>query len=609
VCPGTGTIKGNPIRENTKFYPNTSLYVFGEKLRYTEFYYQNTKRIHQISAVENSGYLQKVLKKTKKGAKIDKLAESITNDGINSGEANEFIHELIDNQILVPEFEPSVTGMGFLENILAFLKNTEQTGKYYPALIDVYHKIKEIDQQKPGIDTNKYIKIAESLKDISTSYELKYLFQADMIKPADKLTLSKEIVEQVKEGIEVLNLLTVLPNKNNLTRFRDAFSKKYGDKEIPLLQALDTESGIGFGENHNPSNGDYAPLIEEIILPKAKFKSSSIEWNHVHSFLFQKYLEAIKENRYQVELDEKEIIKLADNERTNLAPVTISTMVQIINLDGSEKVIMESAGGAGAGNLLGRFCHTDDEINSHVSEIVKKEQAFYADKIIAEIVHLPESRTGNILHRPTLRSYEIPYLANSSVKKENQILPEDIMVSLRRDRIILRSERLNKEIIPRLTTAHNFSNNALPIYHFLCSMQTQGLKSHVGFNWGPLSNQYPFLPRVCYKNLVFSLAKWNIQMPDFEKFIKIKDETKLLDEIDKWRNALNMPNWVTLEDGDNELPIKLSNLLSVKTLLFTVKQRKSFVLKEFLAGEENMVVKNPEGSYTNEIILSFYRET
>jgi lantibiotic biosynthesis protein len=104
------------------------------------------------------------------------------------------------------------------------------------------------------------------------------------------------------------------------------------------------------------------------------------------------------------------------------------------------------------------------------------------------------------------------------------------------------------------------------------------------------------------------LATWNVQQKDFQHIAKIKEDAQLLTEVDVWRKKLNMPEWVALEDGDNDLVIKLSNLLSVKTLISMVKKRQSFVLKEFFEKDENMVVRNEEGAFTNEIIFSFYKE-
>ena len=601
--------KSDDIKDIINYYPNNSLYEFGDKLRYVEYYYQNTRRVHHIAAVDNSPYLQNVLERAKNGAKIDELAEILVDEEISLEEAKEFINELIDSQLLLPEFEPSVTGDGFIESILDFFKDKKLENNPYSLLLSINEQLKQIDRKQPGVDTKEYYQIAEKLNEIETKYELNFLFQTDMVKPAKGLSISNALINQVKEGIGFLNALSVKSSETNLSKFREAFYKKYEDAETPLLQALDTESGIGYLQNYGSGSGDYSPLVDDLNLPQSNSGSSRFEWNPIYSLLFKKYIAAIKENQYQIEFSEKELIELnkLNNQEQDL-PVTISSMIELVKLHGEDKIIMSSAGGSSAANLLGRFCHTDENINKHVTEIVKKEEVFYKDKIIAEIVHLPESRTGNILHRPVLRTFEIPYLAKSSVSKEFQLLPEDLLISVTQNRILLKSKSLNKEVIPRLSTAHNFSFNALPVYQFLCDMQTQDLKGGVGFNWGPLSGHYQFRPRVCYKNLIFSLASWNIEKQDFEKIIKIKDDTQLIKEVSDWRINLNIPDWVTLEEGDNELVIKLSNLLSVKTLISIVKKRPSFVLKEFLADEENMVVKNKEGVFTNEVILSFYRE-
>lgn len=63
-------------------------------------------------------------------------------------------------------------------------------------------------------------------------------------------------------------------------------------------------------------------------------------------------------------------------------------------------IYLRSTGGSSATNLLGRFAHTDQQIYNLVSSIAEREQELNPTVIIAEIVHLPENRTGNILQRP-----------------------------------------------------------------------------------------------------------------------------------------------------------------------------------------------------------------
>ena len=109
-------------------------------------------------------------------------------------------------------------------------------------------------------------------------------------------------------------------------------------------------------------------------------------------------------------------------------------MVEIIEAPDEDErdsiIYLSSAGGSSAANLLGRFCHSDDSLFKYVKNITENEQNNNKDIVFAEIVHLPESRTGNILLRPQLRAFEIPYLAKVSVPKENQIPLDDLYISV-----------------------------------------------------------------------------------------------------------------------------------------------------------------------------------
>ena len=69
-----------------------------------------------------------------------------------------------------------------------------------------------------------------------------------------------------------------------------------------------------------------------------------------------------------------------------------------------------------------------------------------------------------------------------------------------------------------------------------------------------------------------------------------------------------LPDFVELVDGDNRLLISLTNKTSIEMLLHTVKNRKLFVLEEFLF-TDNEIVKNKNGdSFCNQFVISFYND-
>ncbi len=610
LCALAINLSKNPkIRDAIKFYPNTSIYKTGDALRYVEYKYFKAQRTHHIVSIDNSEYIQLIINTAKKGAQVDDLAKLLIDDEISFDDAKEFIIELIENQVLVSELEPAVTGDNFLLQIIETIENIDGIQDIVAILKDVYNKLNEIDNQSPGIDVQKYYQITETVEPLGTEYKINYMFQTDMNKTVRKAIVGQDIIEDLKKGMTFLNKLTLSQPETNITKFRSAFYERYEDKAVPLLQALDTEIGIGYLQN--TGSGDVSPLVDDVVVQQNTTGLQTINWSWIYSFLLNKYIKSVEENKYEITITDKEISKYVNDVNWDDLPLTMSSMVHLYKAGDETKIYMSSAGGAGAANLLGRFCHTDKNIQEYVKRITKKEEEIVNDKIFAEIIHLPESRTGNILLRPVLRDYEIPFLAKSAVGEEFQVSLEDLMIFVRNyNEIVLYSKKLKKEIIPRLSTAHNFSFNALPVYQFFCDLQTQNLRGGLGFNWGPLANEFSFLPRVNYKNIIFSFASWNIKKEDFDEIIKIKDENALLIKIKEWRNELNMPQWVALEDGDNELYLNLNNLLSIKTLISLVKDRSSFKLTEVLTKQDDFFIKDTESKeyYTNQFIFSFYKD-
>ncbi len=598
-------VKDEKIKKQLRFYPNTSIYKAGDQLRYVEYHYENSRRMHHIVGVQHSDYLQKVLETAHTGATLATLSECLVDDEITLDVASGFIEELVNSQLLVSELEPSVSGPEFTDQIIPVLKTLEGTATLVEKLEDAQANIKKLDTNI-GNPSSDYIDISTSLETLDTGFELKYLFQTDMSLHPKTNTLNKQLIFKVRRAMRLLNKISQAPSETLLSQFRNAFYERYEDREVPLSQALDVELGVGFLQNKD--SGDVSALVDDIMLPgrSSKIATKEQKWNSIHMILHKELLRCLRENEQVLTLKDEDFNTFDENWED--LPDTISTMVEVITVDGQEQIVMSSAGGSSAANLLGRFCHSDPEIHEYVKEIVAVEERSNPNKILAEIVHLPESRVGNILMRPALRGYEIPYLAKSVLSTEAQLPLDDLMVSAKRDRVILRSKKHNKEVIPHLSNAHNYSSGALPIYQFLANMQSQNKRSGIGFHWGPFEEDFPFLPRVVYKDVILASKTWNILKSDIEELEKYqKNMGNFQEKLELFIKEKQLPQFVLLKDSDNELLVNLKNLTSVQMLLSTVKKRTRFTLKEFLHGDQS-VVSDGNASYTNQVILSFYNE-
>jgi len=596
------------IRNKLTYYVNNSLYIIADKIRFIEFYYVNNKRKHQISESSYNKYLQLVINKALQGATISELSSILILNDISNKEANIYINELINNQVLVSELNPTITGNELMDSLISKLKKLNISNlNILQKLEEIRIDIENLDKQKTGNSINFYSKITKKVETINTKFDEKYLFQTDLKTTFQQNTINEKIFEEIYQSLNILNKLTFKPSDNNLQKFKEAFYKRYEEQEIPLAMALDIETGIGYLQNNDVVNGDITPLLDNIFIPRKQIKTQSrkINWNEIQSFLLKKYIKAVKEKQNFIEIYDNELTDF-QNDWSDL-PDTFSVKTEILKKNNHLKIHISSVGGSSAVNLLGRFAHSNKEIHKFINDIVEKENQLNTNSILAEIVHLPESRVGNILSRPVFRTYEIPYLANSSVDIKYQININDIMISIRQNKILLRSKKHNKKIIPYLGNAHNFSNNALPIYQFLADMQIQNKRGGLYFFWGNLENEFDYFPRVVYKNTILSLETWFVKHNEIKEIIKQKNDTELKKQFDKFKIKRKLSQYVALSDKDNKLFINTEKILHIKMLLSLVKNRSYFKLQEFLFSGDTFVKDVNNKSYANEIIFSFHK--
>lgn len=598
------------IRPHLKFYPNTSLYDVQDKVRYVEYVYKNNRRIHSICAVDSSIFLNKIIEESKKGVLLIDLANTIVDDEITFQDSFSFVLEMINEQLLVSELEPSVTGEESLIQILNVLEkihNNNPLPKFQQVIEILRRAQKEIEyvDLKIGNEIEAYQNIAHILSQLNIPFELNKLFQADLyINATTSSKLSESVQIQLKKALRVLNCLTK-PNRNtNLHEFKRKFYERYENREVSLLEVLDNEIGIGYAKNNN-NTGDVNPLIDDLVFPYGNANEGEIKWDDVQTFLFRKLLKANQENHYSISLSETDVKDFSEN--WNDLPNSFSLKFSHLGRrNGEDFLSLQGVGGGSATKLLGRFALDNKKIAGLVKEIVKAEKELSEDLVLAEIVHLPENRVGNILMRPAFRDYEILFLSNSTLPKNQQIKLDDLYISLKNNRLILRSKRLKKEVVPYLGNTHNYMFNSLPCYHFLCDLQSQNLREGIFFNWGNMKSHFTFLPRVEVENVVISSATWQLNKINYQSLIEEKNDPLI--EIRKMQEIWKWPDLIFLVDGDNELLINLKDELSINMFIAELKKRPFVILKEFLFDKTTSIVKNEQGvSYANEFIATLIK--
>src|SRR5207253_1657412 len=99
-----------------------------------------------------------------------------------------------------------------------------------------------------------------------------------------------------------------------LARFREAFTSRYEGREVPLTEALDEDTGIGFEPSTAPG-AEASPLLQELDFSKAPPEPEFIADNQ-YRHLFVKLEEALRTGAHEIVLDERDIAQM-ESKREN----------------------------------------------------------------------------------------------------------------------------------------------------------------------------------------------------------------------------------------------------------------------------------------------------
>lgn len=594
--------KQEHILNQSVFYPNSSLYKIGSTARFVARSQGQKDAESLLCATPNDSMLEKIITGSKEGATLKQMVALLL-DQTTRPHAKQYVLALIRMQVLVCELDMNVTGEPYLDVLARKLKKMKGTAKQIRYLKDIRSL-----SQGPIRPLHTHQQWTGLLLKTEINLINKTPIQTDVRFNTVDCQISRHALKILtREFVNISGLYQADYQNFDLLRFKQDFFQRYENKQVPLLEAIDCESGVGYGPLV-PGHSDRLELLEKLSFPSPK---PPFERPTALSRLKEKLAGRCQDPAaFCVTLTEDDLFGLQKEQGTKkMSTATslywlgsfITRSPQALDA-GHFQFLLKSIGGASGLELLGRFCHADPRLTALTAAAAAAQQTQRPDAILAEIAHLPDWRAANILARPHLRHYEIVYLAGGNLPPQQQIHAEDLLISVAGGKqIVLTSKRLNKRIIPCMATAHNV-DQGLPVYKFLADLARQQNPSYADWHWGEFDKQV-FLPRLEYKHFVISRATWNIDKDSFPSLFQKSSSFNA-----QWARvaaSLSIPRFFQLCQQDQELLIDSSCDRSLKLLgeLMASQQRVRLVEWLHLPGQD--LLGHQKQTYVHEIVIPF----
>ncbi|WPU95752.1 thiopeptide-type bacteriocin biosynthesis protein [Mucilaginibacter sabulilitoris] len=404
----------------------------------------------------------------------------------------------------------------------------------------------------------------------------------------ESASLSAEWQQEIMEALKALDLLAPVPPKNNLDKFREAFELKFGERHVPLLEALDPDLGVLFDEEQPTDEHELIKGLEFKQEPKV---NDQIIWSPVHRLLMKVWLQNSRRTEWEsVALTMNDISGLPGN---NLQfPPSTSVFCAL----GENKIVFQNIGGATANALTGRFSAFSDDFDAFCKATAKQESEANPTVLFAEIEQLSHRKIDNINRRRQIYEHVIPL---NVFPAESAILPRDIDVLVRRNEIVLIHRPTGKRIVPRLPTAFNYHHNEMPLFRFLCALQYKSIRANFDFDPEKIFPGLNFYPRIAYGRCVISLARWYVSEVDIKMLMQ---RPLSISRLHLFCRERGIPPMISVGRGDQQLFFDLSNDEEAIFFLEALNDQSKTVVTEFIAPDDSQAKKG--GRHNSQFIVS-----
>ncbi|MEZ2442765.1 thiopeptide-type bacteriocin biosynthesis protein [Chitinophaga sp. RCC_12] len=519
------------VARNAKIFANSTWYPVGTNIRYI---CQKQDGSYELAELPSSPSILCILQNCKKPTPYSLLIGEPAPDLQDQTSTMGLIEEMIAARLLITELDKNIIGPDYFQRM-------NYSGNILP--------------------DNRYT-IAERQPEYGN--------------------LDIRLLKHLPELVSLLQHLCPKATLAPLEDFKTRFLKKFDQREVPLMIALDPELGIGYNNTTQSSQGD--DLIQQIIaLQKAKVQS---EQDFKSVFMGQLTVPS--------QIINLENIKPVQKEALLPLPNTLSVILTQCGND----IIVEHIGSATATALAGRFTRIDGSIYKHALEIARLEQDANSDVLFFDIGYTSELKVDNVNRRDNIYPLQLNILNYDTT--DDPLTADDILVCVRNNNIILRSKSRSKRVIPRHASAYNYSRSDLALFRFLCDLSYQDIQGNLNLDLRSICPGFHYYPRIQFKNLVVTPASVVVE----DKALSSRAE--LLNYIQSHITTRH----AKFGKADQKLVINLENADDIEMLYAELKKARLIWLEEAFI-DESQVLQDQSGNpfYSQFLITLFHKQS
>ncbi|YCI27392.1 lantibiotic dehydratase [Paenibacillus sp. Z6-24] len=463
----------------------------------------------------------------------------------------------------------------------------------------IEQKIQEYNRMTPGTGEKSYLELFKLMESVHTSGTP---LQIDAGIAESKLTLNDQIAEHMVDLASMLTSIAapVEGRRGYMEDYRNKFIEKYGvNREIPLIEMLDTSSGIGapFSYTH-PANDYYEPA------PADGSCSAALK-----NFLLLKYVGAVQ-NNHPIQLTKKELVKyIGEQPAAEQIPVSLELNFLLRLKNGQPLIYLgPNVGSRHAGKTFGRFSHLSDEINDILYRIYEQEIRIRNNTgQLCELSFVPNQlRSGNVTRNHSFRNKEMALFTNSSRCSTDQVAIEDVWIGVHQDRFYARHRQTGEILIFGANNMLNplMSSNAI---RFLQEMEESRRRSWSYFPWTDVYKGFKYIPEIQYEGIILSGQQWQIGLDDFFHSEELMWEP-FLHKFEAFRVKYNLPISFYIANSDHRLMINTEDERSLRILFAELRKAGENTLQLVALEEGQPAITDQNGqTYAAEIVVPLVR--